>query len=1036
MSAREELMGVARLGFRFAVAAIVVGGAAWSCSTSDAASTPAVATRVAPLVAAPHSTVAIHVSETTAQFWTYTSWRIWHSVAYLSEALRSDGTPFETVSDADIASGVLMTNGIPTFPILISLDNEAISDAVAAQIQSYASSGGHVFVGGSSWTKTETGAPRPDFALASAMGLKSQGHWARTHDVYRIADSTMIDQLPLNAPKWWFLPSSFDVDSFAATLPQQDFDPDYGDSRQVHETSHWYWAATTEGVQAAATPLLKPFFQHIDVVNQDASPVPSDADAPGLPPPGFSESIYASSWATDYEVQIGDVNGDGRADLVGRNLTTGDVQAGLSTGQNFAPSTSWRNWNTGYTFQLADVNGDGCADVVGRPKTGGDDVQVGLSDGCSGGAVFRESSAWTNWSQTLSLQLADVNGDGGADLVGRALSGSEDVMVALSNKSNAFGSAARWTTWRQNTTLNFADVDGDGAADIVGRLIGGNDVQVGISNGGSGQQSFQGSTSWTTWDPAFTLGFADFDGDGDADIFGLNTANGVATEAPVGLSLALGEGGTRSFQPPLNWQDWRPQPWATGWPNTTTAFMDGQFVGDVNGDGRFDLVGRKGRAIAVWLSLGTSSKNEDVLLAIHPFGNGRFIYNATMQPLAGYSGDAKTEQEYKMLRVAIDEAFAARDQPLVRLAAWPFPSRAALIYRHDHVLNNQIVDLEQARGIQGEYYIQPDVRNTASTSCSGAGDDPSTDYPAGVASAVAKGAIIGAHLWRHKFPDQFPEDSLPTTLADTLDRIQCDTSQWPTAFTAPGYLGLLRSTLQEESKVFATSGDIGHSTFPAFSLDPDVAGQVVGALIQMPVSAIIPQQVWSDVCAGADVAYDTNGLVNVYDHGGSDAGGLGAGASMAATYLNWLFNGQAVVKDGQPVVGCVTRARPDILKTTSGAIRSWWLNRDGKTLAVASTTTATNADINVTMGNRPSRPAFPENGVAIQPLPAPFSSSNFALRIDLSPTLRGFAASSVRLRLNGIIAPASRTVIQDGPRGSQLAVRVGTATSVQIHLGP
>src|SRR6185369_11564567 len=259
------------------------------------------------------------------------------------------------------------------------------------------------------------------------------------------------------------------------------------DSRQVHETSHWYWAATTEGVQAAATPLLKPFFQRIDVVNQDASPVPSDADAPGLPPPGFSESIYASSWATDYEVQIGDVNGDGRADLVGRNLTTGDVQAGLSTGQNFAPSTSWRNWNTGYTFQLADVNGDGCADVVGRPKTGGDDVQVGLSDGCSGGAVFRESSAWTNWSQTLSLQLADVNGDGGADLVGRALSGSEDVMVALSNKSNAFGSAARWTTWRQNTTLNFADVDGDGAADIVGRLIGGNDVQVGIANGGSGQ---------------------------------------------------------------------------------------------------------------------------------------------------------------------------------------------------------------------------------------------------------------------------------------------------------------------------------------------------------------------------------------------------------------------------------------------------------------------------------------------------------------------------------------------------------------------
>jgi hypothetical protein len=90
--------------------------------------------------------------------------------------------------------------------------------------------------------------------------------------------------------------------------------------------------------------------------------------------PGFAASTQWSTWDTNYDYQLADVNGDGHADLVGRSGT--DIQVGLSTGSGFAASTQWSTWDTNYDYQLADVNGDGRSDIIGRAGT---DIQVGLS---------------------------------------------------------------------------------------------------------------------------------------------------------------------------------------------------------------------------------------------------------------------------------------------------------------------------------------------------------------------------------------------------------------------------------------------------------------------------------------------------------------------------------------------------------------------------------------------------------------------------------------------------------------------------------
>ncbi len=93
--------------------------------------------------------MAIHVSENTAALetktataptptgtgttgkeWWITSWRYFVAYQSLEEALKSDGTPYVEVSDSDIAAGKLLTtDGVPRYPIVISLAAEAIADA-------------------------------------------------------------------------------------------------------------------------------------------------------------------------------------------------------------------------------------------------------------------------------------------------------------------------------------------------------------------------------------------------------------------------------------------------------------------------------------------------------------------------------------------------------------------------------------------------------------------------------------------------------------------------------------------------------------------------------------------------------------------------------------------------------------------------------------------------------------------------------------------------------------------------------------------
>jgi hypothetical protein len=238
---------------------------------------------------------------------------------------------------------------------------------------------------------------------------------------------------------------------------------------------------------------------------------------------------------------VGDLNGDKRADLVYGNIVSRTQvrwKVRLASGSAFGSSTTWKNdgGDVGDIFRLADVNGDGRADLVyGRPLAPKTITWwVRLSTGTS----FGEASIWANdgGDEGDLFFLADVDEDGDADLVySRTVSATQvRWFVQRSNGSN-FGSRQIWgDAGNEGDLFYVGDADGDGDADLVyGRALSDRTVKWYFrpsNHDAFGALQVWGNDAGNAGD-LFRLG--DGDGDGRLDLFyGRPTGMTSLSEAP------------------------------------------------------------------------------------------------------------------------------------------------------------------------------------------------------------------------------------------------------------------------------------------------------------------------------------------------------------------------------------------------------------------------------------------------------------------------------------------------------------------------
>jgi hypothetical protein len=162
--------------------------------------------------------------------------------------------------------------------------------------------------------------------------------------------------------------------------------------------------------------------------------------------PSTAYTSLGTGW-NQYDVLTspGDVSGDGRADLIARQSSTGDVYLykATSTGKLSARVKIASTW-TGYKkiVGAGDLNGDGHGDLLVQDKSN----ELWRYDGTGTGKFTSRVKVFDDWgsSYNVIVGVGDITGDGRADIVSRDTSGT--VWRNNGNGKGSFGGRTKTAT--------------------------------------------------------------------------------------------------------------------------------------------------------------------------------------------------------------------------------------------------------------------------------------------------------------------------------------------------------------------------------------------------------------------------------------------------------------------------------------------------------------------------------------------------------------------------------------------------------------
>jgi len=328
----------------------------------------------------------------------------------------------------------------------------------------------------------------------------------------------------------------------------------------------------------------------------------------GAAPPAFAARAYDFDGDAQQEIALAAPGwSPGGAPNAGAVIVVSQGRAAtvLGEGRHGIPGVPEGDDAFGASIASADFNGDGRVDLaVGAP---GDGVTFVMSGSRSG----LRSSGVRTVPMAGPMTTADLNGDGRADLVvgdpAAFQARNEDYAsgaIRVFRGTRAGPSTKSQTLMRPRrlddafgSVLSAGDVNGDGWADIVESSQGETDASDG--------EEYPGHVSFCAGSPSgpkrcqpvgkplgggpTALAVADVDGDGFGDIVGGRPLNTYVVEEDPAGGISIW-GGSRSGPRAERINISQRSPGVPGRGRSGDAFGAALAAGDVDGDGRWDLV--------------------------------------------------------------------------------------------------------------------------------------------------------------------------------------------------------------------------------------------------------------------------------------------------------------------------------------------------------------------------------------------------------------------------------------------------------------
>jgi VCBS repeat protein len=186
--------------------------------------------------------------------------------------------------------------------------------------------------------------------------------------------------------------------------------------------------------------------------------------AAGSTGPTFRTALRYPTGAGPNTIAIGDLNGDGRPDVVTSDENDSTIAVLLNRGGGRLGAL--RRYDAGeipYGVAIHDLNGDGKPDVVAVDYVESGSVLVFLNEGHG---TFADAAVYPVGSAPVSVAFGDLNGDGRPDLI-TGNTQSRNVSVLLNNGDGTFQPRINYAAGDDPHSVQVGDLNGDGKPDIA-----------------------------------------------------------------------------------------------------------------------------------------------------------------------------------------------------------------------------------------------------------------------------------------------------------------------------------------------------------------------------------------------------------------------------------------------------------------------------------------------------------------------------------------------------------------------------------------
>ena len=292
-----------------------------------------------------------------------------------------------------------------------------------------------------------------------------------------------------------------------------------------------------------------------------------------------------------YAEAIGDLDGDGKPDIVIVNFSSNTISvlqnrsvSGVINVNSFVPKIDFNAGSNPYAVAIGDLDGDGKPDIV-VANYSSNTVSVFHNKSVTGTIdlnSFDNKIDFVTGTSPVSISIGDIDGDGKPDIV-VANHNSNTISILQNNcntgsiTQNSFASKIDFTAGLLPFSIALGDMDGDGRLDIITANGSGNSISIFRNQSNAGaitSNSLAGKVDFATALVPYSVAVADLDGDGKLDIAvaneGSNTVSVFRNTSSAGVINA------NSFAVKVDFK---------------TSFLPFSVaIGDIDGDGKPDLV--------------------------------------------------------------------------------------------------------------------------------------------------------------------------------------------------------------------------------------------------------------------------------------------------------------------------------------------------------------------------------------------------------------------------------------------------------------